>query len=1236
MSNSEAVTSSSQRYAPLHTHSEYSLSDGIIRIRDYVALAKERGYRAIALTDHGNMHTAIDFYLETKKAGIVGILGCEINHLAHPETEAALTQLKDHLNIPEHRCGPHHLVILAKNHRGYHKLLRLISSGYRGAQLREVPIIPTEEMHDPEGNLIVLTSCMHGELALLTQMWRQVSGVQNTLLHFEDPKVTPVAQAVKALLTTLEHNFGKGNVFVELIDNLLPGQSRLCADLAQIAEWFDVPTVASCDAHYLHPEERETHALATAIRNGLTLTDIQKRLTHSEFHLFDDSHMQERYAQWPAALENIPRITDMCEDLNIRMNEFFLPKIDLGTSETPTEALKRLSMEGLEARYPQLQAYYGSEKFAKKRPEYLTRLEYELEVIIQMGFPDYFLIVQDFINWAKQQGIPVGPGRGSGAGSLVAFALKITDLDPIPYNLIFERFLNPERVSMPDFDVDFCQWRRDEVIQYCIEKYGKENVAQITTFGKMQAKAAVKSVGRALGLRYTLVDQFTKLFPPDLGITLTQALDAEPKLQEEMQRNEQLGECMDFALKLEGLCSHTSVHAAGLVISDGAMENYVPTYTTDGSSQITQYEMKPTEKVGLVKFDFLGLKTLTVIEQAIQLIHLLPEHQDFSIHSIPLDDPRTYEYLSAGHSVGVFQCESAGMTQLIRNLRPSTFEDIIALVALFRPGPLGSGMVESFVKRKHGEEKITYLHPLLEPILKDTYGMFLYEEPVQKIAAVLANYSLGEADLLRRAMGKKIAAEMAQQKTRFLEGSKENNIDPTLAEEIFDLMAEFAKYGFNKSHSGAYGLVSYQTAYLKAHFPEQFLAASMSCDRDNTDKVIRYAGDCLRLNFTICPPNINRSEWLFDVPGPQTVGFALGAVKGLGESSLKPILQERGQHGMFKDLMDLVKRVNLNHVGKKSLQVLIEVGALDCFGYSRQDLLPHVAALVDYSQQLHEAHRSGQGMLFNSNTTEDTHLADMSDIVGPLRTTPRPWCYQDLQNEKRLLGIYLTAHPMSYFREDVRRYANGVDLATVLQEGRTLPPLILDQEGKRKGRGSNKKMTFVSYLAAVTYRRAKSSGKMMAYLTFEDGKTSYEAMMFSSQLENNELPTEPTAVLVHAAVNATEQAGQFRISVDKVMLLEEARQENLLAILVKIPAVTEESANAPHNTYTWVGELKHCLDNFSGKVRIGLQLEFAKTTARYASANLPKIEASDPSIIELLDTLPDQTSLTYYCNNPLG
>lgn len=860
------ATQATNELAHLHVHTEYSLLDGAIRIDDLIRKAKEFGHKAVAMTDHCNMFGAVEFYSKCKDAGIKPIIGTEIywQGANFQHNTAADQSSSQHLDKTESSASrknpnashqPFHLVLLARNNAGYKNLCRIVSAGYLDSVAGETPTVKKSYIEQNGDGIIALSSCLKGEFADLVKRLRaSISDADiNQILQQGHPvnHVSDIIDSLTRHVDCMKKSFGENGYYIELIDNNLSVQKKIIGDLVEVARFFSLPIVASADAHYLTREDAEAHAVLTGVKNDLSMSDLRGRNTQAQFHLLDNNEMLTKYGDYPDSLKNQSVIINSC-NVELTFGTYFLPKFETTGEESIDEALIRFSKEGLKERLVYLRKLYGSELNEEKEKLYWQRLDYELDVIIKMGFPGYFLIVQDFINWAKGNDIPVGPGRGSGAGSLVAYALRITDLDPLRFNLIFERFLNPERVSMPDFDVDFCQDRRDEVIQYVTQRYGEDNVAQITTFGKMKAKAAIRDVGRVLELGYSRVDKIAKLIPNELDIKLQEALDREPRIQEEAKRDERIENLIKLALKLEGMSRHTSVHAAGVVISEGGMENYVPVYKGDEGMLITQYEMKNAEKVGLVKFDFLGLKTLTVIKKAVDLIKKSKD-PNLDIDLIDLEKKQVYDLISLAHSVGIFQLESTGMQALLKKLKPSRFEDIIAVVALFRPGPLGSGMVDDFIERKHGRQEIKYPHPSLSEILEDTYGIILYQEQVQKIAATLASYSLGEADLLRRAMGKKKPEEMAKQKVRFISGCKGNQVDESIAEELFELMAKFAAYGFNKSHSAAYGLVSYQTAYLKAFYPEEFMAAIMTCDLDNTDKLVRYIEECKRMKFKIFP-----------------------------------------------------------------------------------------------------------------------------------------------------------------------------------------------------------------------------------------------------------------------------------------------------------------------------------------------------------------------------------------------
>ncbi|MFK7874098.1 MAG: DNA polymerase III subunit alpha [Oligoflexales bacterium] len=1113
-------------FVHLHVHSEYSLQDGCIPIKALIQKAKDLGHTHVALTDHGQMHGAVEFYQTAKAQGLTPVIGCEVYTKGTEETEECQKEWVAPLE-------GFHLVVLAKNTQGYKNLMKISSAGYMSTEERKnIPVVPEETLQQYRGDLVVLSSSVMGELGCLLQALRMRLGAREIDFSGEEPE----SFALRAYAKKMKDRYGD-DFYVELVWNNLPGQDELLRDSSAFADFFGFSCVATGDVYYLDADFAETHTLAVAMKNSLTFKRISHRQRDARFHFLNKDEFFQTYDKWPQAISNTIEIAEKCSDVEIQMDTYHFPRLPLG-GENPSDALVRLSKEGLEARFTQLAPLYGDTLNDTKKQEYYNRLEYELQVIIQMGFPDYFLIVQDFINWAKEQGIPVGPGRGSGAGSLVAYALKITDLDPLPYTLIFERFLNPERVSMPDFDVDFCQWRREEVIQYCIKKYGRDKVAQITTFGRMNAKAVVKNVGRAMNLRYSMMDRFTKLFPNDLGLTLAKALDQEPKILEMMNEESVLKDCMDSARKLEGLASHSSVHAAGVIISDGPMTDYIPVYSTDGEGMITQYEMKPAEKVGLVKFDFLGLKTLTVIQKAIDII---PE--DLDIAAIPLDDDKVFKMVSTGHTVGIFQLESLGMMQLIRKLQPSSFEDVIALVALYRPGPLGSGMVDSFVERKHGREKIVCLHISIEPILRETYGLILYQEQVQKIAAILANYSLGEADILRRAMGKKIPEEMAKQRDRFLEGARENEIDEDLAAQIFDLMAEFAKYGFNKSHSAAYGLVSYQTAWLKTHYPEHFMAAIMTCDMDNTDKLIRYMQDCRRMNFEVVQPCLNQSELEFHVEKKKTIRFALAAIKGIGSGVLEPLIAERNKGGVFLSVADLCRRCHLGRLGKKNFQTLILAGVLDDFKVPRYKLLEISNDIVAYSAQCHEDKTQGQKSLFDDKVEE---------AVAPwgiaLENCSEPIVrYEDLFEEKRLIGMFLTGHPYEFYQPLTRAFSNEKLNSLHKLQKRT-------------------EVYFVALLGSVSQRRTKK-GRLMSYVPLEQADMSLEAVMFEKD-EAFEFPAAQTIVWVKGQAEVTED-GDVRLVLKHIEPFEPLLEDSIRSL-----RVTFSSAMPKSRVKSWAQSLQ--------------------------------------------------------------
>ncbi|MBP9706147.1 MAG: DNA polymerase III subunit alpha, partial [Oligoflexales bacterium] len=999
--------------------------------------------------------------------------------------------------------------------------------------------------------------------------------------------------------------------YIELIDNNLPEQQKLISDLVDVAEELNVEIVASADAHYLKSEDAEIHTVLLAIRNGLTMAQLRQRRRNARFHLLNNQEMTTLFQAWPRALKNTLKIADLV-DLKLEFGKYILPQYTIA-GETTDESLVRLAKLGLEKRFADMRRLNPNYLDPNKESEYLDRLLYEIEIITKMNFAGYFLIVQDFINWAKEQKIPVGPARGSGAGSLVAYALKITDLDPLPYGLIFERFLNPERVSMPDFDVDFCQWRRDEVIDYVAQKYGSDNVAQIITFGELKAKAALKSVGRALGMPYLKVDRFTKLVPEELNITLEKALADEPRLKEEMKNDPSLDELMRIALQIEGTKSHTSVHAAGVVISDGKMTDHVPVLKNLGeNSLITQYEMKNAEKVGMIKFDFLGLKTLTVIDKAVAYVQKNRD-ENFSIEGIPLNDKKVYKLISSGKTTGIFQLEGGGMQQLVVKLKPSCIEDVISLVALFRPGPLGSGMVDDFIERKHGRQKIEYPHASLIGVLKETYGIILYQEQVQKIAAIMANYSLGEADILRRAMGKKNAAEMAQQKARFVEGAHKNDIDDELAVEIFDLMAKFADYGFNKSHSAAYGLIAYQTAYLKTHYPAEFMAAIMSCDMDRTDKIIRYVEDCRNLGLIVSPPSINESVTEFVPLGKDKISFGLSAIKGLGTAVSEQLILERNKNGTFKNLAEFSERLRLADIGKKNIELLVRSGCLDCFEINRTTLFELIPLLLDHSVDFHKAKTQGMRNLFSFATSgqsdEQNRLRPWNEVELRAQAKVLDRNMEVLLEEKRLLGVFLSEHPLSRYTNDAGSFAS-----CTLEE---VAQVSLKQ-------GERKTLQIIAYIADVSERRTKK-GARMAYVKLESDKSSLEAMMFEKVLEREGLPATERVSLVTLSVDKGFDGSKLRVQIERIENIEKIRQERVESVrLVLRPEVDSELRQL-----AIAENFVQTLHKHAGQTALLFDIDLGYAKVELAEGSAKGVNLSDEFMASILKLKDLKTELHY-------
>ncbi|MDC3957919.1 DNA polymerase III subunit alpha [Polyangium jinanense] len=1013
-------------FVHLHVHSQYSLLDGALKIKDLVGKTKALGMRAVALTDHGNMFGAIQLYKACKDAQVGAILGCEVN-VARPRTARN--------DVPSGKTDDtpvDHLVLLASNLEGYKSLVRIVSEGHVTPMSGAAPSVSLDFIAQNNKGLIGLSGCMGGVLA------------QRVLEEGEDEGRAAMGRLVEA--------FEPGSLYVELQDHGLVEQPVLNGILTRLAKDRGLPIVATNDAHFGSRDDGEGHLYLSCIAANRSYADAFAA-HHQSFEMFLKSpdEMAHVFRDHPEAIKSTLEIAERCAGLKLKLGQPMLPTFALPEGFDTNSYFRHVSHEGLTKRFEE----FGRGGKTVDQEAYRKRLDMELDVIIGMKFPGYFLIVWDFIRQAKEMGIPVGPGRGSGAGSLVAYALRITDLDPIPYNLLFERFLNPERVSMPDFDVDFCMDRRDEVIRYVAEKYGKDSVGQIATFHELKAKSVIKDVARAMSFPPAEAQKIANLIPqkgPGQTYTIPESIEIEPKLKAHMESDPSVRELLTQAQKLEGLTRHAGMHAAGIVISEGPLWDHVPCFR-NGEALVTQYYKDDVEQAGLVKFDFLGLKTLTVIDIAVRLIHARPDQKGkagaevFDINAISLDDEETFHLLQSGETTGVFQLESSGMQQLFKDLRPTNFEDIVAAVALYRPGPLGTGMVKDFVDCKHGRKPIAKMHDLVDDLLKPTYGVIVYQEQVMQIAQQLAGYTLGGADLLRRAMGKKKPEEMAKQKSIFVEGSLKKGVSAEDADRIFGLLEFFAGYGFNKSHSAAYALITYQTAYLKRHYPVEFLCALMTADRDKIEKVVRIIAEGRAWGVDILPPDINESNIDFSVvysePGKATkkvgrkapskikdadpydpkIRFGLGAIRGVGESALEAVLEVRTSGGAFADLFDFAQRVDARRVNKGVLEALTQSGAFDATlvprGITRARAFAALDQALERARSASKDRERGQGSLFSlfakAAPTTEQKLDEYPQC--------EPWDLREmLVREKQSLGFYVSGHPLDRYGTELSRF----------------------------------------------------------------------------------------------------------------------------------------------------------------------------------------------------------------------
>jgi DNA polymerase-3 subunit alpha len=1166
----------------LHVHSQYSMLDSALRIDTMVGRARDLGMRALGLTDHGNLFGAVQFYKSCKDKGVKPVLGCEVNVCA------------DHTDP---RAPTSHMVLLAGSQDGYRSLVKLVSLGWVDGLAHGKPRVDFAQIEAHKKGLVGMSACMGGYVAQQVLQKGEAAG----------------REAMAKVRDCLEPDA----FFVELQDQGFLEQKPLNQILVRLARELSLPLVASNDCHYLERQHARAQMVLQCISAGVSVADM-KRAHHGSEELYFKTvdEMSALFAELPEALDNTMLLAERCGGVANPMSKPMLPRFVVPEGMDEEGYFRQLAREGLRQRIAELEAL--GQRI--DREQYGKRLEMEADVIVGMGFPGYFLIVQDFINWAKQQGIPVGPGRGSGAGSLVAYSLRITDLDPIFHGLLFERFLNPERVSMPDFDIDFCMDRRDEVIEYVRGKYGRTSVGQIATFHLLKSRSVVRDVGRVMGMTPQDAGRIATLVPEPVqgkSVPIAKAMEQEKRLSQAYEQDGQVRELLDTAMSLEDLTRHAGMHAAGVVISDGDLWNHVPVFCPEPGLYVTQYHKDDVESAGLIKFDFLGLKTLTTLKIAVDLVNKRPDRgaEPLRLEALPMDDAATYALLQTGEGTGVFQLESSGMQSLMKRLRPDSFEDIVALCALYRPGPLGSGMVDDYVDGKHGRKKVVYPHPCLANTLKDTYGVMVYQEQVMQAAREMAGYSLGGADLLRRAMGKKKPEEMAKQQASFIEGAKQNGISPDDADRVFKLIDHFSGYGFNKSHSAAYALVAYHCAYLKAHYPVEFLCATMTADKDKVDKVVRTVAEARAMGIKVLPPDVNQSDIDFTVvygaapeckPAPKgrpvsidgvlrdparpAIRFGMGAIKGVGSAALEAVFDGRarredgepladgsaeGGKEPFLHLFDFTSRVDLRRVNKSVVEALVQSGAFDSLheptGVHRAQALAAVDAAIERGKVASADRASGQTDLFGMLVSEEAPKAQLGAATFPPAPT---WDRKDkLRREKSALGFYLSGHPLDGYREELKRFCNATT-ATL--------------EDKEDGT----QVTLGGLVEELRVRPTKTGGKI-AFVQLEDPFGRVEVIVREKALDaHRELLVPDTALLVTGMVrkerdpNADPEAAdagtEVKLLLDKVEPLAESLRAKTRSVRVRVHVDRLDKGK--------LVELRRTLEDFPGGCPVTLQL----------------------------------------------
>ena len=1117
-------------FVHLHLHTYYSLLDGAIKIKELINKLKEQNVKAVAITDHGSMFGIVEFYNECKKNGIKPIIGCEV--YVAPGSQEGARMIKEYAKDEDKN---YHMVLLAKNNQGLKNLQYLVSKGYLEGFYYK-PRIDKALLREYSEGLIGLSACIAGEPA-------------KHILRGDYKSAKQAALEYQDILK-------KGDYFLEIQMNDIPEQKIVNKQLINISKETGIPLVATNDCHYLNKGDHISHQILMNIQMQSTINSKNKWEFHADsLYVKSPEEMRKTFKDLPEACDNTIEIAKRC-NVSIKFGDVHFPVYDVPEKYTIDSYFEHKAREGLHKKLATIPV--------SEYKKYQERLQFEIDIITKKHYSGYFLVVMDFIEFARKNDIPVGPGRGSGAGSLVAYCMGITNLDPIKFNLLFERFLNPERASMPDFDIDFCINGRQEVINYVKEKYGEDKVSQIITYGKLLAKGVIRDVGRVLEIPLPDVDKIAKLIPEAPGITLDKAFKKDPMLKSNIESMPGGKEILEHATKLEGLIKSAGVHAAGVVIGDKPLIEYVPLCRGKEGEVVAQFEKDTLESIGLIKFDFLGLKNLTIIAEAVKRINARHENLNFDINKIPLNDKKTFELLSRGDTTGVFQLESVGMKNLLKKLRPEVFEDIIALVALYRPGPMGSGMLDDFVKRKHGEQAISYPLPELEDILKDTLGIIVYQEQVMQIAQIVAGYSLGSADLLRRAMGKKKPEVMKEQEEYFINGSKKLNIpgakakgfDPGKALEIFKLMEKFAEYGFNKSHSAAYALIAYQTAYLKAHFPVEYMAAILTCEKD-TDKVVVFIEECKNMGVKVLPPSVNTSDKDFKIDGNEII-FGLKAIKNVGENAIDSIVEERKKNGNFKNIFDYCERISTKDANKRVLEALIKSGSMDCFNKKRSQLLAVMEDALANGQKQQKMKANGVISLETFLEEIDEENSCNDDLYPHISEIPER---ELLKMEKEFLGFYITSHPLA-------SYNKALEIFTI-------------KSSSLKDCQDNEKIVVGGIVKGFKNHLTKK-GERMAFLTLEDLEGEIDVVIFPKKYHKYlKYLTEDKILIIDGRINISEN--NISVIAEEIIEINEALEKMVAEVKIKL--------NLIGFTYERIQKLKDLTERYKGNIPLYFEIE---------------------------------------------